>query len=74
MRTKTFLEHDRTINFKVNDKVNIIYITQMNCEPKRRKLNNLIILEIKSNSIVFLQYKRQYEISKDCIKVMYVNE
>lgn len=55
---------------KVSDKVNIIYITQMNCEPKRRKLNNLTIVEIKPDSIVFLQGKRRYEISKDCIKVI----
>lgn len=56
--------------FKINDKVNIIYITQMNCEPKRRKLTNLIILEIKPDSIIFLQNKRQYEINKDCIKAI----
>lgn len=59
--------------FKINDKVNIIYITQMNCAPKRRKLTNLIILEIKPDSIIFLQNKRQYEISRDCIKVIYKN-
>ena len=59
---------------KVGQMVDIIYITGMNNEPKRRNLYNLEVIEILQGSIKFIQHNKkpkQWHINNDYICAIY---